>query len=314
MWAYTLKRLLMAIPTLFLVAVIVFTLIRLIPGDPATIMLSDLDDPLVIEQMRKDLGLDRPIPVQFGLWLGRIFQGDFGVSIRTSEPVLEAIFDRFTVTATVVLLAVLFAVIISIPAGLIAAWKQNTPIDVTIVLLAVLKLSMPTFWVGLMMLILFGVILNWLPTVGFVAMTEDFGRGVAYLIMPVASLSLTEVAILIRMMRSGALEVLRLEYVTNARAKGLPETKILLRHVLKNAAAPTLTVLGLMLGSLLGGASVTETVFSLPGIGKLIVDSIYARDYPVLQGCLLLIACVYVFLNLIVDLLYGFLDPRVRLS
>lgn len=314
MWSFVLKRSLMALPTLFLVSLIVFTLIRLIPGDPAEIMLSDLDDPVLVAQMRADLGLDKPIPVQFFLWLQNLATGDFGISIRTHEPVLGALLDRLSVTATVVSIAVVFAALIAIPAGLIAARYQNTGIDFAIVLAAIIKLSMPSFWVGLMLLLLFGVYLNWLPTVGFVKLNEDFGRGLIYLILPVTSLALTEVAVLTRMMRSSTLEVLRQEYVTHARAKGLSEGAVMIRHVLKNAAGPTLTMLGLILASLLGGAAVTETVFSLPGIGKLVVDSIYARDYPLLQGALLLIAGIYVIVNLIVDLLYAVLDPKVRLQ
>lgn len=314
MWSYIFKRTLMAVPTIFLVLVLIFALIRLIPGDPAEIMLYELDDQAVIEQMRQKLGLDKPIPVQFFIWLGNLAQGDLGISIRTGEAVGPALIDRFSVTATLVLLAVLIAVIVAVPAGMIAAWKQNTRTDFVIVFLAILKLSLPSFWVGLMLLLLFGVKLQWLPTIGFVSMTEDFGRGVLYLLMPVASLALTEIAVLTRMMRSGTLEVMRLEYVTHARAKGLSEAKVLYRHVFKNAFAPALTMVGLVMASLLGGAAVTETVFSLPGIGKLVVDSIYARDYPMLQGALLLITSIYVLVNLIVDLLYSFFDPRVTLK
>ncbi|WP_367716581.1 ABC transporter permease [Nitratireductor sp. GISD-1A_MAKvit] len=314
MWSYALKRVLTAIPTVFLVLIIVFTLIRLIPGDPAELMLYELDDPAVVQQMREDLGLEQPIPVQFFIWLGNLATGDLGVSIRTHEPVLPALLERFSVTATLVFWAVSFAVLIAVPAGMVAAWKQNTKIDFAIVLMAIFKLSLPSFWVGLMLLLFFGVYLQWLPTVGYVELSTDFGVGVLYLIMPVISLALTEIAVLTRMMRSGTLEVLRLEYVTHARAKGLSEGAVLARHVFKNAFAPALTMLGLVMASLLGGAAVTETVFSLPGIGKLVVDSIYARDYPMLQGALLLIAGVYVVVNLVVDLLYGFFDPRVTLK
>jgi peptide/nickel transport system permease protein len=314
MWSYLFKRMLTVVPTVFLVLVIVFTLIRIIPGDPAELMLYDLDDHAAVARLRSEMGLDKPIPVQFAYWLGQLGRGDLGTSIRTNEQVLPAILERFQVTATLVVCAVTLAVFIAIPAGMVAAWRQNTATDFAIVLLAIVKLSLPSFWVGLMLLLYFGVYLHWLPTVGYVALSEDFGLGVIYLIMPVVSLALTEIAVLIRMMRSGTLEVLRLEYVTHARAKGLSEAAVLARHVFKNAFAPALTMLGLIMASLLGGAAVTETVFSLPGLGKLVVDSIYARDYPMLQGALLLIAMVYVAVNLVVDLLYGFLDPRVRLT
>ncbi|WP_118134502.1 ABC transporter permease [Oceanicella sp. SM1341] len=314
MWLYVLKRILMGLPTLFLVAVIVFALVRLIPGDPAQLMLGDLADEQSLAAMRARLGLDQPIPLQFLIWLGDILRGEFGHSIRTGEAVLPTIMGRFSVTASVVVFAVLAAMLVAAPAGLIAARFQNRRLDFGIILTAIISLSMPSFWVGLMLLLLFGVTLGWLPTIGYVGLDEDLGRGLLYLIMPVVALALTEIGVLTRMMRSSALEVLRLEYVTHARAKGLSEGAVLTRHVFRNAAGPSLTLLGLILASLLGGATVTETVFSLPGIGKLIVDSIYARDYPVLQGALLLVASVYVIVNLVVDLLYTVLDPRVRLS
>ncbi|MEH6773492.1 MAG: ABC transporter permease [Cereibacter changlensis] len=314
MWTYFLKRCLMALPTVCLVAIAVFALIRMIPGDPAQLMLADQATPEALADLRARMGIDRPLPVQFFTWVGNVLSGDLGVSIRTGEPVVETIFERFSVTATVVVLAVIAAALVAIPAGLIAARFQNRKPDLGISLFAIITLSMPSFWIGLMLLLFFGVKLKWLPTIGYVAITDDLGRGMLYLIMPVIALMLTEIGVLTRMLRSSALEVLRLEYVTHARAKGLTETSVLLRHVLKNAAGPTLTLLGLILASLLGGATVTETVFSLPGIGKLIVDSIYARDYPVLQGALLLVAMVYVVVNLIVDMLYSLIDPRVRLQ
>lgn len=314
MWTYFLKRCLMALPTVLLVAITVFALIRFIPGDPAQLMLADQSTPQALAELRARMGIDKPLPMQFAIWVGNILSGDMGVSIRTGDPVLTTIFQRFSVTATVVCLAILAAAIVAIPTGLVAARFQNRKPDLSISLFAIITLSMPSFWVGLMLLLLFGVKLNWLPTIGYVSISDDVGRGVLYLIMPVIALMLTEIGVLTRMMRSSALEVLRLEYVTHARAKGLTEGAVLLRHVLKNAAGPTLTLLGLTLASLLGGATVTETVFSLPGIGKLIVDSIYARDYPVLQGALLLVAMVYVVVNLIIDILYSVIDPRVRLQ
>ena len=312
MWTYVLKRILAAIPTMFLVALIVFVLIRLVPGDAALIMLADLDDPIIIDEMRRELGLDKPLPVQFAIWLGQLASGDFGVSIRTQEPVLSAVLDRFSVTATVVSLAMLIAACVAIPAGMLAAWKHQTMWDFSIVFASILKLSMPSFWVGLMLLLFFGVYLKWLPTIGYIPLSENLSQGVIFLIMPVLSLALHEIAVITRMMRSGALEVMKLEYVTHARAKGLSQPAVFRKHIFKNAFAPTMTIMGVIMASLLGGAAVTETVFSLPGIGKLVVDSIYARDYPVLQGALLLIAFVYIAVNLIVDLLYGFLDPQVR--
>ena len=313
MWEHVVRRTAMMVPTLLVVSIIVFALIRAIPGDPAEIMLNDLDSDAAIAAMRIELGLDRPIPVQYVIWLGNVLTGDLGNSIRTGQPVAEALFDRLGVTATITALAIGLAVLLAIPAGLIAAWKQDTLTDATIIGVSILFLSLPSFWLGLMMIWLFAITLGWLPAIGFVSIADDFVGGLRYLIMPVATLALVEMAVVARMMRAQTLEVLRLDYVTHARAKGLPEAIVLTRHVARNALGPSVTVIGLILGGLLGGASVTETVFSIPGIGRLLVDAIYARDYPVLQGCLLLIAFIYVCVNLLVDIAYAVLDPRVRL-
>lgn len=312
---FVLRRILMSVPTLIIVAVIIFCLVRALPGDAALMMLGgNIDDESTLEMMRHQLGLDKPLPVQFMAWLREIFSGNLGISVRTGQPVGELILDRFSVTATVVLLAMASALAVSIPAGLFAAHRHNTRADYAIVVATILKLSMPSFWVGLMLLVLFGAILGWLPTVGYVSVSQDFGLGVTYLILPVTSLALSEIAVMTRMMRAGSLEVMNRDYVTHARAKGLPERQVLWRHVFPNAFAPTLTMVGIALAGLLAGAAVTETVFTLPGLGKLLVDSIYGRDYPVLQGALLFIAAVYVVTNLLIDIAYSFFDPKVRLS
>ena len=313
MLKYTLHRVALAVPTLFIVAVIVFVLMRAIPGDPAQIMLGDLENPRALAQMRRDLGLDQPVALQFLLWLKRLAGGDLGNSIAQQRPVLEMLWGAFGVTASLVIPAVAIASLLAIPLGMIAAWKQNTLVDVTVVTAAIVFLSIPSFWLGLIFLLVFGLKLDLLPVVGYVSPLEDFREGIRYLIMPVTALALIETGVLIRMARSSTIEVLRLEYITHARAKGLRESTVALRHALKNAMAPTWTMIGLTLGSLLGGAVVTETVFTLPGIGRLLVDSIFARDYPVVQGCLLFITLVYVVVNLVVDLCYPLFDPRVRL-
>ncbi len=310
MWAYALKRIVLAVPTLVLVALLVFILMRVVPGDPAAMMLG-IENPEALEQLRTRLGLDLPYHEQFLLWVGDLLQGDLGTSLMTGEPVLEGMLRRFAVTAQVVVLAILLSALIAVPAGLVAAWAQNSLTDYTIVLVAIVGLSIPSFWAGLILIVVFGVWLQWLPTVGYVSPFADLGGGLLYLVMPVAALVIVEMATILRMTRSSTIEVLRLEYVTHARAKGLSETTVMLRHVLKNAFAPTMTLLGLIIGSLLGGAVVIESVFSLPGLGRFLVDAIYARDYPVVQGCLLLVAVIYVAVNLIVDLLYPVLDPRV---
>jgi len=313
MLAYAFKRCLLAIPTLLIVALMVFVLMRVVPGDPASMLLGEVTDPSVLPRIRAELGLDRPYHVQFLIWLGDILSGDFGRSIMTKEPVLEGMVRRFGVTAQVVLLAVALAALIAVPAGMLAAWKQNSGIDMTVVTATIVCLSVPSFWAGLMLILVFGVWLGWLPTVGYVSVFENPGKGLLYLIMPVMALVFVEMATVARMARSSTIEVLRLEYITHARAKGLSELTVLTRHAFKNAFAPTMTILGLIVGSLLGGAVVIESVFSLPGLGRYLVDAIYARDYPVVQGSLLLVAVIYVVVNLVVDLLYPVLDPRVRL-
>jgi peptide/nickel transport system permease protein len=267
----------------------------------------------MLARMRRDLGLDQPIFVQFLIWCKKLLAGDLGISITQQRPVLEMMLQSFAVTASLVIPAVLLASLLAIPAGMIAAWKQNTAVDVSVVTLAIVFLSIPSFWLGLLFLLVFGVWLDLVPVVGYVALTDNFREAASYLLLPVIALALIEMGVIIRMARSSTIEVLRLEYITHARAKGLTETKVAYRHALKNALAPTWTMIGLTLGSLLGGAVVTETVFTLPGLGRLMVDSIFARDYPVIQGCLLFVTFVYVVVNLIIDLCYPLFDPRVRL-
>lgn len=308
---FIVRRILMAVPTLFIMAVSVFALIRFIPGDPAALMLGDMADPASLSDLRERLGLNQSLPVQFAIWFGNIFQGDLGHSITSSQPVLPLILDRFWISAKIVFIAVLFATLVAVPAGMIAAWRQNSLLDLVLVGVATILLSIPTFWLGLLLLIVFGLKLEWLPIVGYVSFSENPMAALLYIIMPVATLFLHEMGVLIRMSRASTLEVLRLDYITHARAKGLSEGVVLMRHAFKNAFGPTWTLIGLVLGNLLGGIAVVETVFTIPGLGRLLVDSIFARDYPVIQGCLLFIAFVYVVVNIVVDLLYPVFDPRV---
>jgi peptide/nickel transport system permease protein len=311
MLSYVARRLLLSLPTLLLVALAVFFLIRLIPGDPAVVMLGEGADKASVAALHEELGLDRPLPLQFAAWAGRALRGDLGQSISTGEPVAELIVQRFRLTATVVLIAVTLATLIAVTAGMLAAWKRDSALDLAVVGSSTLVLAIPSFWLALLMLLVFGLKLGWLPFVGYVPFGEDPWAAVLFLVMPIATLTITESGVLTRMMRSSAIEVLRLEYVTHARAKGLPERSVLTRHVFPNAFAPTLTLVGLTLGHLLGGIAVIETVFTLPGLGRLMVDSILARDYPVVQGCLLFTATIYILVNLVVDLCYPLFDPRV---
>lgn len=314
MFLYILRRLIFAIPTLLLVAVAVFTLLRSIPGDPALLMLGDSASDTELTELRRHLGLDLILPLQFGKWLIQVLSGDLGYSITNGEPVLALIVERFQVTFVIVVTAVSLAICISIPAGLIATWKQNKGLDIAIVVIATLLLSVPAFWLGLILLLIFGMQLAWLPVVGYVAFSDDFYQGLRYVLLPIITLAMVETGVLIRMVRSSSIEVLRLEYVAHARAKGAGELRVLLLHVLPNSFAPVLTMIGLILGHLLGGAAVLETVFTLPGLGRLLVDAIFSRDYPVIQGVLIFTASIYVCINLVVDFCYPIFDPKVRLE
>ncbi|TQI74488.1 peptide/nickel transport system permease protein [Bosea sp. AK1] len=311
MFRFALTRIGMALPTLLIVAVSVFVLIRLIPGDPAQLMLGDLATPASLADLRARLGLDQSLPVQFGIWIGNVLTGDFGQSISSQQAVLPLILQRFWISAQIVLVAVLLASCVAVPAGVIAAWKQDTALDLGLVATATLLLSIPTFWLGLLLLLFFGLKLEWLPVVGYVSIAENPWAGILYLVMPILTLFLHEIGVILRMARASTLEVLRLDYITHARAKGLSERAVLWRHAFKNAFGPTWTLIGLVLGNLLGGIAVVETVFTIPGLGRLLVDAIFARDYPVIQGCMLFVAFTYVLVNLVIDLCYPVFDPRV---
>ena len=309
---FAISRIIAAIPTLFIVSVSVFFLIRLIPGDPASLMLGDLADAASLADLRSRLGLDQSIPVQFTIWLGNVLSGDFGLSITSQQEVLPLILGRLRVSAEIVLIAVFLASVIAVPAGMIAAWRQDSLTDVALVSIATVLLSIPAFWMGLLLLLLFVLKLGWLPLVGYVSISQDFSQGLLYIILPVATLVLHEIGVIMRMARASTLEVMQLDYIVHARAKGLTESAVMWRHAFKNAFGPTWTLIGIVLGNLLGGIAVIETVFAIPGLGRLLVEAIFARDYPVIQGCLLLIATIYVLVNLVVDLLYPVFDPKVN--
>lgn len=314
MLRFVMSRIASAVPTLLIVSVSVFLLIRLIPGDPAALLLGDLATEGSIAALRAKLGLDQGMVVQFAIWLRGILAGDFGVSISTGEQVLPLILARFWISAQVVLVAVLLAVLLAVPAGMVAAWRQNGKLDLFLVGAATVLLSLPTFWLGLLMLMFLGLKLEWFPIIGYVSISENALKGAWYLVLPILTLTLHEVGVILRMARSSTLEVSQLDYIAHARAKGLSEGAILWRHAFKNSFGPTLTLIGIVLGNLLGGIAVVETVFTIPGLGRLMVDAIYARDYPVIQGCLLFTAAIYVLINLVVDLLYPVFDPKVAAS
>ena len=308
---YLARRALLSVPTLLLVALVVFILIRAIPGDPAQVLLGESADPASLALLHQQLGLDQPAPLQLVIWIGHALRGDLGHSIVSGEPVHSLILQRFELTATVVLVAVTLATLLAIGAGLLAAWRRDSALDLAVVGTATVLLAIPSFWLGLILILVFGLKLGWLPVVGYVPFSENAVQAALYLVLPILTLTITESGVLTRMMRTSSIDVLQTEYITHARAKGLSESAVLLRHALPNAFAPTLTLVGLTLGHLLGGAAVIETVFTLPGLGRLMVDSILARDYPVVQGCLLFTGFIYVAVNLIVDLCYPLFDPRV---
>lgn len=311
MLRFILRRLLLSLPTLFIGTLAVFVLIRLVPGDPAALMLGDLATPPALADLRAKLGLDQSLPRQFGLWLQRLLQGDLGQSITTQQPVAALVLDRFLISARVVLVAVALAALVAVPAGMLAAWRQDSWVDLGLVGASTLLLSVPTFWLGLVLLLSLGLWLNWLPVVGYVGFAENPRAALLYMVMPVLTLFLHEIGVLLRMARASTLEVLRLDYITHARAKGLPEGAVMWRHAFPNSFGPSWTLIGLVLGNLLGGIAVVETVFTIPGLGRLLVDAIFARDYPVIQGCLLVIMAAYVLVNLVVDLAYPLFDPKV---
>ncbi|PYE30247.1 peptide/nickel transport system permease protein [Rhizobium sp. PP-F2F-G38] len=306
-----LRRLTILVVTILLCATLVFWIVRLIPGDPVVIFLGDGSSAKDISDMRHRLGLNDGVATQIFRWYTHILQGDLGQSISKKRPVLQLIGDTFQITAIVVSLAVLVATLTAVPLGIIAARCRGTMVDRSIIALATLQQAIPGFWMGLLAILVFAVWLGWLPAVGYVPFSESPMGYMRSLVLPVLSLATIEAGFLIKIVRASALEVLSADYVTCARSRGLREAHIMRAHVLKNSFAPTWTMLGLIMGSLLGGAAVTETVFTLPGLGRLMVDAVFARDYPLIQGCMLFIAAVYVAVNLLVDLIYPLLDPRV---
>ncbi len=309
---YLFKRVLAVIPVLAIVAVIVFLLLRLAPGDPAVIIAGDTASAQDIEQVRHTLGLDRPLLEQFVVWIGHIVRGDFGTSVFTGMPVAEMILQRVEPTLWIAALTMLFAVVFAVPMGILAAWKAGTWVDRAVSGLAVAAFSLPVFVIGYGLVYGFSTHLGWFPVQGFKPLSDGLLPFIRHLALPVVSGGLIYMALLARMTRSTMLEVLAEDYIRTARAKGLSSRRLLLRHALKNAAVPIVTTIGLGIAMLLSGVIVTESVFAIPGIGRLTVDSILRRDYPVIQGIVLVTAAVYVFINLVIDLLYGLFDPRIR--
>lgn len=305
MLKYIFKRILMMIPVLLGVLFLVFTMNEISPGDPAAMIAGDAASVEVVEQIREDLGLNKPLPVRFFNYTKNlVLHGDLGTSYKTKRPVLDEVMDRLPTTILLSLTSAAFAVFLSIPIGIISAIKQNTWIDNLLMVLALIGVAMPAFWQGLMTIILFSVKLGWFPSYGFTTPAHWF--------MPVLTIGTGAMASLVRITRSSMLEVIRQDYIRTARAKGQTERKVIISHALRNSMIPIITAIAIQLGSILGGAIVTETVFAIPGIGMLMIQSIKARDYPTIQGAVVVIAVMFSLLNLVVDIIYTFVDPRLK--
>jgi peptide/nickel transport system permease protein len=312
MTAYILRRLLMLVPVLLVVGVVVFALVHLTPGDPAAVILGQNATGEQIEQLRDQLGLNDPLLVQFFRWFGGVLRLDFGESIFLGMPVTQAILDRAQPTVLLTLYALLIQITIGVPAGVIAAVRRDSILDRALMVVSISGAAIPTFFLGILLILFFAVGLRWLPSGGFVAITDDPVEHFKAMAMPAFALGFSSAGLLARLVRSSMLDVLREDYVRTAMAKGLRFRFVVVRHALRNALIPAITVVGGSVGALLGGAVVTEAVFTIPGMGRLVVQSIGRRDYPVIQGAVMTIAGIYVVVNLLVDILYVYVDPRVR--
>ena len=309
---YLLKRLAALIPTIFFVTVIVFCLQQLLPGDPATMLAGEDQDPTVVAYLKKKMHLDEPLPVRYGYWIAGVAHGDLGESLRIQQPVVSLIIQKLPVTLELAGLAIIISLAIGIPAGIASAVYKDTAWDYLANGFALWGLSTPNFWLGILMILLFSVQLGWLPASGYVSPAEDLRANLAAMIMPAFVLGNAIAAVLMRHTRSAMLQVLSSDYVRTARAKGLTEKKVILKHALRNAMTPIITLGALEFGTLLSGAVLTEQVFSIPGFGKLIVDAVFNRDYAVVQGVVLFTSSVYILLNLLADLAYFLANPRLR--
>jgi peptide/nickel transport system permease protein len=312
MWYYVTKRVLATLPVMGVVAVIVFLLLRLSPGDPAAIIAGDDATSEDIAKIREHLGLDRPLLTQFVRWIGQLATGDFGNSIYLERPVLGLIMERVEPTLALSVTTIIFAVVLAVPIGVLAAWRAGTWIDQAIMALSVLAFSVPVFLIGYGLVIGFSLTLELLPVQGFVSFSEDPVAFLRHLVLPTVALGLVYTALIARITRATMLETLNEDFIRTARAKGLGEPRVLILHSLKNASVPIVTTIGTGIALLIGGVVVTESVFAVPGIGRLTIDAVMQRDYPVIQGVILVVAGVYVLVNLLIDLTYSLLDPRIR--
>ena len=312
MLGFLTRRLLATIPVMAIVAVLVFSMLRLTPGDPASIIAGAAATSADIAGIRDKLGLDRPIVEQFAIWIGNLLRGDLGESFFFKKTVASLVADRLEPTLALATLTMLWSIAVAVPLGVVAAYKQGTWVDRVVMGFSVLGFSVPVFVIGYLLIYLFAIELAWLPVQGYQPLREGFWGFLQRLILPSLTLSVIYIALIARITRTSVLEVLGEDYIRTARAKGLPRTTVLMRHALRNAAVPIVTVIGIGAALLIGGVVVTESVFSIPGLGRLTVDAVLARDYPTVQAVILLFSLVYVLLNLLVDVAYTFLDPRIR--
>ena len=312
MFAYIARRVVATIPVMAVVALFVFSLLYIAPGDPAAVIAGDQASPADVERIRENLGLDRPFLVRFGEWLWQILHGDLGTSIFTNLPVTTMIAQRFEPTLSLMAITLCLAIAVAVPVGVLAAWKAGTFIDRAIMAFAVFGFSVPVFVIAYLLAYVFALELEWLPVQGYTPISEGLWPWLENLILPAIALGCVYIALIARITRAAMLEVLQQDYIRTARAKGMGQSGILFVHALKNAAVPIVTVIGIGIALLIGGAVVTESVFAIPGLGRLTVDAILRRDYPVIQGVVLLFSFVYVLVNLMIDLLYTVLDPRIR--
>lgn len=312
MTRYIVRRLLYALFIIWGCATIVFFLLRLVPGDPVSVMLGGEYSPEAAAQLRENLGLDEPVFVQYGKWMTNVAQGDLGRSIATREPVTSAITRAVPKTLSITALAFVIGVVIAVPMGMVAALKRDSAFDYAASIATFAGISLPTFWFGIVFILLFAVKLGWFPSVGYVSPSDGLWPWLKHLLLPAMAAGIGEAAILMRFVRAGLLDVLGSDYIRTARAKGLSERRVIFGHAMRTAMIPVVTVAGLSLASLLGGLVITETVFSISGIGRLLTSAIFNKDYPIVQGVILLITLIFVLANLTVDIVYTILDPRIR--
>jgi peptide/nickel transport system permease protein len=309
---YVFKRILVSIPVLFGISILAFFLVRVVPGDTVTAMLGSNYNEEQATILREKFGLDKPMIVQYGLWIGNVLTGDFGYSHFTNTPVLGAIIERLPVTLELTILSVVFAILVAIPLGTFAAIRRNSNFDYGSSLIGIFGISVPNFWLGTLMILFFSLVLGWFPSGGFVPLTDNVIGNLKTMILPSIAMGTTVAAVAMRMTRSSMLEVIGQEYIKMARAKGVSNTRLIWKHAIKNALIPVVTVLGIQTGYLLGGSVVIEQIFSLPGVGQLALQAITNRDYALLQGTILFIAGAFVIINLLVDIIYGLLNPKIR--